>query len=104
DVDGHAAGLDEFAENVALAEQLAGYRLDVAIAGRIGVEIDRSVIGEIDLSGLAVRAHELAGMIAAGDRYRIEAEIAEFVGRDSRAGFRQVPGIGVNRLVAHRFP
>ena len=104
DIDGHAAVVDQFAQNIALAEQPVGDRLYGAIARRIGVEIDRSVIGEIDLSGLAVRAHELAGVIAAGDRHRIEAEVAEFVCRGRDAGFRQIPGVGVNGLVAHRFP
>ena len=104
DIDRHAALVGQLAQHVALANEPVRDRLDGAVARRIGVEIDRSVLGEIDLSGLAVRPHELAGVIAAGDRHRIEAEAAELLRGGFDAGFREIPGIGVNGLVAHRFP
>ena len=81
-----------------------GDGLDGAVAGRIGVEIDGSVIGEVDLAGLAVRAQELASVVTAGDRHRIEAEAAELACSGGDAGFREIPGIGVDGLVAHRSP
>ena len=104
DIDRHAAAVDQFAQHVTLAERSVGHRLDGAVARRIGLEIDRPVVGEIDLSRLTVRAHELAGMVAAGDRHRVEAEVAELLRGGRDAGFREIPGIGVNSLVAHRIP
>ena len=105
DIDCHAAALvDQFAQYVAVAKRPVGHRLDGSVARRIGFEIDRPVVREIDLSCLAVRTHELAGMVAAGNRHRIQAKVAKLSHGGLNAGFRQIPRIGVNGLVAHRSP
>ena len=104
DIDGHAALVDQLAQYVALAKRSIGHGLDGAVARRIGVEIDRPIVREIDLSRLAVRTHELAGMVASGNRHRIQAKVAELPRGGRDAGFREIPGIGVNGLVAHRSP
>ena len=91
DIDRHAALVDQLAQHVALAEQAVGYRLDGAIARGVGLEIDRAILGEIDFAGLAMRAHELAGMVAAGDRHRVEAETAELAVRRPRRRSRRGP-------------
>ena len=77
-------------------------RLDRAVAAGIGLEIDRSVFRKIDLARLAVRPQELACVVAPRDRHRIEAERQEPVDRGADAGLGEIPGVGVNGLVAHR--
>ena len=76
--------------------------LDRAVAAEIRLEIDRPVLGKIDLAAFAMGPQELACMVAAGDRHRVEAKGEEPVDRRADADLGDIPGIGVDRLVAHR--
>ena len=99
-IDGDPLGLAELPQHIALAKHAVGDRLDRPIAPGVGLEIDRAVFREIDLS-LAMRAQELAGMIAAGDGDGVKPERCEPHGGFADPCFGEVPGIGVDRPVAH---
>src|SRR5580658_5941990 len=81
-------------------------RLNRAVTAGIGLEIDRPVFGKVDLAASPMRPQELAGVIAPRDCHRIEAEGLEPVDGGAEAGLDEIPGVGVNGLVAHssQFP
>ncbi len=76
--------------------------LDRAVAAEIRLEIDRPVLGKIDLAALAMGSEEFSRMVAAGDRHRVEAKGEEAIDRRAHAALGDIPGIGVDGFVAHR--
>ena len=77
-------------------------RLDGAVAAKVRLEIDRPVLGEIDLAASAVGPQELARMVAASDRHGVEPKGEKPVDGRAHADLGDIPRIGVNGLVAHR--
>lgn len=102
DIGRHRGAIAEIAKHILSGRQhRMRDRLDRAIARGVSPEIDDAVLGEIDLAGLAVRPQELARVIAAGDGDGVEAYRLELAQGLVHAAFSEIPGIGVDGLVAH---
>jgi hypothetical protein len=104
DICGNTRVAGQLAENVARANEAADDGLDRSVTGRVGVEIDGPVLRKIDLAAPSVGTQKFSGMIAPGDRDRVEAErrdLCDYIW-DTLVG--EVPGIGVHRSVSHEGP
>jgi hypothetical protein len=88
-------------EIVALVEAVLD-RLDLAVKRALGAEVDGAVFREIDLAGLAPWPDELAGVVAAGERHRVEAKALQFTGNLAERALGEIPCIGIDRSVCHR--
>ena len=100
-IDRHALAIGQLAQDVALLQHPVRDRLDRAIASRIRMEIDRAVLGEIDLARSSMRPEEFPGMIAAGHGHRVETEFQKLIGGFADTFFGEIPGIGIDGLIAH---
>ena len=91
----------QFTEDIAAGQHGVGHRLDGTVAARIGLKINRAVLGKVNLAGLAMWPQELACMIAAGHGDGIKPKFAETADGFGHARFSQIPRIGIDRAVAH---
>ena len=99
-IGGHCRTLANLVEDIPIGREPAHLRLDGAVARKLGTEIDRAVVRKVDLAVPTVRTKELAGVVAARQRDRVEAERAQLVA-DCREVFGNIPRIGVDRAISH---
>ena len=74
--------LAEFPQDIpAGGDHGMGHGFDRAVALQIGRKVDNAILRKIDFSRPSMRAQELAGMIAPGDRHSVETERSEALER-----------------------
>src|ERR1700722_1075557 len=94
----------QLADNVALAEQTVLDGFDGAVSRRVGMEINGTVLGEINFAVLSLGREEFSGVIAARDGHGVEPQRAKPSDRLGGLPVREIPRIGINGLVAHAAP
>jgi hypothetical protein len=101
DVRGDRPALDDLADDVAIAYEAVESGLDRSVSRRVGLEVHGAVFRKKDFEAASVGMQKFSGVIAAGDRDRVDSERAYRVDdrRDSLVG--EVSGIGVDRSIAH---
>src|SRR2546425_9646430 len=95
DICGKTRVAGQLAENVARANEAADDGLDRSVTRRVGVEIDGPVLRKIDLAAPSVGTQKFSGMVAPGDRDRVEAERRDLCDDIWDTLVDEVPGIGV---------